>query len=51
MKIDSVSNEMKEFRAMIEPVKALLGGTSAMREATIYLPKFKSETEEDYNQR
>lgn len=43
-KIDSISNRMKDFHQEIAPIKALLGGTSAMREASeTYLPKFPSE--------
>ncbi|MBS7835158.1 DUF4055 domain-containing protein [Wohlfahrtiimonas chitiniclastica] len=52
MKIDSISNEMKEFHEKIKPIQALLGGTEAMRAAKqTYLPKFKSETTQDYNAR
>ena len=44
VKIDSISQKMKDFHAEIAPIKALLGGTSAMREAgETYLPKFPSE--------
>ena len=49
-KIDSVSPEMKKFHQMIEPIKALLGGTDAMREAgEKYLPKFPSEEKDRAN--
>lgn len=52
MKVDIVSNEMNSFRSMIAPIKALLGGTKAMRAAsTQYLPRFKSETDDDYSRR
>ncbi|WP_077929382.1 hypothetical protein [Wohlfahrtiimonas populi] len=50
MKVDTISNDIAEFRTMIEPIKALLGGTSAMRNSReFYLPKFKAETADDYN--
>lgn len=52
MKVDTISNDIVEFRTMIEPIRALLGGTSAMRSSReSYLPKFKAETADDYNRR
>lgn len=58
MKIDSISQEVQEFSAYIPAVKALLGGTPAMRKAgKAFLPMFKSEKmdtengESDYKDR
>lgn len=43
-KVDSISSEVLEFRKSIAPIKALLGGTPAMRKAgETYLPKFALE--------
>lgn len=52
MKVDSISQEITEFRSMIAPIQALLGGTKAMREAgEVYLPKFRIEDNSDYQRR
>ena len=43
-KVDSISADIIEFRQSIAPIKALLGGTPAMRKAgETYLPKFALE--------
>lgn len=47
-KVDSISAEVAEFRLKIAPIKALLGGTPAMREAgEAYLPKFRIEKNDE----
>lgn len=49
-KIDSMSPEVKQVASFIPPIKALLGGTVAMRAAgEVYLPKFKSEVADEVN--
>lgn len=43
-KVDSISAEIAEFKLKVAPIRSLLGGTPAMREAgETYLPKFRSE--------